>query len=180
MPVKYHNIENTPDVLNQVISNWRYRQRMGFVLVSGMWKDLVGETVAQHAKPLQFKRGVLTLAVDSSVWMSELQFHIPMILERFSEKLGAGKVNRITFQVMDLETLELPREQRQVLPELDDLDEQRVREVVASVRDDQLKSAVEAAYRTSLRLRKLDAERKAEALAGKSVSEFLDDQKGNG
>lgn len=61
------------------------------------WPEFVGPAVAAHARALACRRGVLTVAVDSNVWATELSTHIPVVLERISSALGEGVVTDLRF-----------------------------------------------------------------------------------
>jgi predicted nucleic acid-binding Zn ribbon protein len=65
-----------------------------------LWDEVVGQTIAHHARPTRIRRGLLFIAVDGSVWMQELQFLKETIRERLNARLG-GDVVRDLFFVLD-------------------------------------------------------------------------------
>jgi predicted nucleic acid-binding Zn ribbon protein len=64
------------------------------------WPQVVGDAVARHAKPVALRDGVLTLAVDHPVWLSELsRYQKPLLLRKVRAHLGAKAVRDIMFRV---------------------------------------------------------------------------------
>jgi hypothetical protein len=63
------------------------------------WPEFVGPLAAEHARAQHVRRGVLTVAVDSAVWATELSTHIPVLLERIGSALGSGVVTDVCFVV---------------------------------------------------------------------------------
>ncbi|RJQ07635.1 MAG: DUF721 domain-containing protein [Bacillota bacterium] len=63
------------------------------------WPEIVGPAVARHARAQSVRRGVLTVAVDSGVWATELSAHTPVVLERIESTLGPGIVTDLRFVV---------------------------------------------------------------------------------
>jgi hypothetical protein len=63
------------------------------------WSEFVGPLAAEHARAQHVRRGVLTVAVDSAVWATELSAHIPVLLERIGSALGSGLVTDVRFVV---------------------------------------------------------------------------------
>ncbi len=64
-----------------------------------VWDDAVGSVVAEHAKPLVLRDGVLTVAVDDPAWATQLTFLAPAIIERLSAEMGAGSVREVQVSV---------------------------------------------------------------------------------
>jgi predicted nucleic acid-binding Zn ribbon protein len=59
------------------------------------WPDAVGVAIAQHAKPVTERAGVLTVSCESSVWAQELDLMSQSILERVNGALGSGHITRL-------------------------------------------------------------------------------------
>jgi predicted nucleic acid-binding Zn ribbon protein len=56
------------------------------------WRRVVGERMARVADARSLAGGVLTVEVESSVWMQEIGFHKVRILKRLEDECGAGVV----------------------------------------------------------------------------------------
>ena len=54
-------------------------------------------SVAKHAQPVRIRRGVLCVAVDSPVWMQELQFLKESIRAQLNVRVGSDVVSDIFF-----------------------------------------------------------------------------------
>ena len=60
-----------------------------------IWDQLVGEQIAQRARPLRLRKGVLEVQVDHPVWMQQLQMLKPKILEKINAKIPAAGIDDI-------------------------------------------------------------------------------------
>jgi predicted nucleic acid-binding Zn ribbon protein len=68
-------------------------------LVFAHWEDVVGESVAAHARPVSLVRGTLKVAVDQSGWATQLRYLAPQLVERIGEVAGPGLVERLEVRV---------------------------------------------------------------------------------
>ena len=59
------------------------------------WPDAVGALIAQRAKPVAERAGVLTISCESSVWAQELDLMSEAILERLNQALRRGQIARL-------------------------------------------------------------------------------------
>jgi len=84
-------------VLKALLERLPLRERLREHAVWPHWHDAVGPTIAQHARPVRIRRGVLCVAVDSSVWMQELQFLKESIQAQLNTRAGGGIVSDIFF-----------------------------------------------------------------------------------
>jgi predicted nucleic acid-binding Zn ribbon protein len=85
------------DVLGAVLDRLAVRDRLREYAVWPLWDEVVGATVALHARPTRIRRGLLFISVDSSVWMQELQFLKETIRERLNGQLGGDVVKDLFF-----------------------------------------------------------------------------------
>jgi predicted nucleic acid-binding Zn ribbon protein len=63
------------------------------------WPDIVGEPVAAHARLVALRDGVLTVAVDSPPWATQLTYLERDVVERATAVVGAGSVRAIAVRV---------------------------------------------------------------------------------
>jgi len=63
------------------------------------WTELVGPSIASHAKPVSLRRGQLLVEVDSSAWATQLRFMTTELVERCCAELGEGAVKEIQLRV---------------------------------------------------------------------------------
>ena len=59
------------------------------------WPGLVGAAIADHARPVAERAGVLTVACESSVWAQELDLMGDAIRERLNQVLTRGHIVRL-------------------------------------------------------------------------------------
>jgi predicted nucleic acid-binding Zn ribbon protein len=65
-----------------------------------VWNRLLDPNVACHAQPVGLKRGTLFIAVDSSVWLTELvRYRQHEILRRLQASFGSEMIKRLSFRL---------------------------------------------------------------------------------
>lgn len=65
----------------------------------GEWKELVGESVAQHCTPRSLKNGRLVIIAQDSVWKHHLELHKEALRQRINERWGRLVVQEIVIRV---------------------------------------------------------------------------------
>ena len=75
----------------------RYRTTLSLVL--GVWRDVVGESVAGHAKPVAVRQGTLIVEVDDPVWATQLRWLGDDLLGKLGEAVGAPVAERLEIRV---------------------------------------------------------------------------------
>jgi len=63
------------------------------------WEQLVGATVAAHARPVSLVRGTLLVAVDQPGWAAQLGWLQDDLLRRLAEVLGPDLVTELVVRV---------------------------------------------------------------------------------
>ena len=87
-------------VLPQVLSEIRIDRRQSEAEVLKVWNHLLDPNITAHAQPTGLHKGTLFVAVDSSVWLSELvRYRRKEILDRLQHSFGHALITRISFQV---------------------------------------------------------------------------------
>jgi len=88
------------DIIPGIIKKMGLSQRVKEAEVVKEWPEMVGKAIAKHCQPVSLEKGVLTVYVDSSPWLNELQrFSKMMILEKLQSKLGKKAVKDIRFRI---------------------------------------------------------------------------------
>ena len=59
------------------------------------WTELVGEQLANHARPLSLLDGVLTIEVEDPAWATPLRYLSETLKERSEVLLGEGSVRSV-------------------------------------------------------------------------------------
>lgn len=75
----------------------RYRTALSFVVER--WREVVGEQVAAHAKPVAVRDNALVVEVDDPVWATQLRWLGNDLLARLAEALGRPVAERVEIRV---------------------------------------------------------------------------------
>lgn len=67
--------------------------------VFALWGDIVGPAIAARAIPRTLRAGVLFVEVSSAAWANELNLLKPKLMKAIEQKLGAGRVKDVRWQV---------------------------------------------------------------------------------
>lgn len=68
--------------------------------IADAWPSIAGNQVAKHTRPGTLQGADLTVYVDSSVWLSELQrYGLGALLKNVQQYAGTGKVRRVRLQL---------------------------------------------------------------------------------
>lgn len=87
-------------LLPHVLSELRIDRRQAEAEVLKVWNHLLDPRITAHAQPTGLRKGTLFVAVDSSVWLSELvRYRRKEILERLQHSFGRDFIARISFRV---------------------------------------------------------------------------------
>lgn len=68
--------------------------------IADAWPSIVGKQLARHTRPGTLQGSELTVYVDSSVWLNELQrYGLAALLGNVQEYAGVDKVRRVRLQL---------------------------------------------------------------------------------
>lgn len=65
------------------------------------WPDIVGEPIATHTRPDQIRFKKLYVFVRNSVWLQQLTFLKPVLLQKVNETAGQALVTEIVLRIGD-------------------------------------------------------------------------------
>ena len=106
--------ERVGKLLKQVLGDKGMDDRLNRYQAWLIWDKIVGEQIANRARPLRFRQGVLEVQVDHPVWMQQLQMLKPKILEKLNHQLPNADISDIYLRKSPTP---LARPQKQVEPE---------------------------------------------------------------
>ena len=66
------------------------------------WREIVGEPIGSHTWPSQIRFKKLYLLVRNSVWLQQLTFLKPTLLEKLNERAGAQLVTDVAFRIGEI------------------------------------------------------------------------------
>lgn len=75
-----------------------WNEQLASARVFGQWAALVGENVAEHARPVALKDGELTVQASSTAWAMQLRTLQRQLLAKIAAGVGNGVVLRMRIQ----------------------------------------------------------------------------------
>lgn len=91
-------------VIDTVLKTHRRDSDIRLAKVWQVWDSVVGDIIAQNAKPADFKGRLLLVHVASSTWIHQLQFLKADIIEKLNHALDNLQVEDIKFKIGPLAT----------------------------------------------------------------------------
>jgi len=91
--------DRDPQPLGRIVSRlaadrgWSSRLTTGRLF--GQWGAIVGEDVAEHARPMSLKDGELTIQAESTAWATQLRLLAGSLLQRIAAEVGHNVVTRL-------------------------------------------------------------------------------------
>lgn len=87
-------------VVAGVLERLRLDQRRAETEIVQVWNRLMDPHVASHAQPVGLRNGTLMVAVDSSVWLTELvRYRGRDVLRRLQTAFGSQMIRKISFRM---------------------------------------------------------------------------------
>jgi hypothetical protein len=133
-----------PSILNKMGINKGIKQAKAIAF----WDDIVGDNIAKNAKAFRARKGILYVAVKSSVWASELQMMEPEIRKKINEYLNNNVIKELRFYPPryreifreDVE-LKINKEQTPQVKKLTKEIKRKIDEISSQISDTKLKEA---------------------------------------
>ncbi len=90
-----HKPETLKNVFERMISGFGWEELMIQEKIPEIWKEVVGEKIAQKAKTLRFDKGTLFIRILSSAWRTELMLRREQIKYEINRIYGSRIVDDI-------------------------------------------------------------------------------------
>ena len=87
------------DILGDVLKKYRRESDTELVQVWQIWDKIVGDIIAQNAKPAAFKGRILLVHVTSSSWIHQLQFLKREMIANLNNSLGKTLIEDLKFKI---------------------------------------------------------------------------------
>jgi len=71
-------------------------------IISHAWEQAVGGKAITHSRPVEVKKGILVIEVDSSAWLYDLTVKKQFLLGELKKKLEAYNIKDIRFRIGDV------------------------------------------------------------------------------
>ena len=91
--------EHIGSVLADVLKTYRRGSDEELVQVWQVWDDIVGEVIAQNARPAAFKGKILLVHVSSSTWVHQLQFLKQETIAKLNNAFGKALISDLKFKI---------------------------------------------------------------------------------
>ncbi len=76
------------EVLNKVLQRMKVSDSSSSMGLFSQWRDIVGDTIADHVTPKRLEKRVLTVEVDDPAWATQLKFLEAQLLSTLRTKAG--------------------------------------------------------------------------------------------
>lgn len=142
-------------VLGRVLDGLGLTGAMSRHRIVHKWAGIVDTVIARHAKAEKVSGTVLQVAVDSSVWMSELVAAKNVLIQKINASLPKGTpgITDIRFQQRSWAKEPPPRPKESEAPEPDEADARRVRKILEPIADESVRLALERILEKDRQLR---------------------------
>ncbi|MPZ64271.1 MAG: DUF721 domain-containing protein [Pseudonocardiaceae bacterium] len=80
---------------SRLVADRGWTTRVSGGQVFGRWERLVGEEIAEHARPVALREGELTVQASSTAWATQLRLLQRQLLGRITAGVGRGVVTRL-------------------------------------------------------------------------------------
>ena len=90
-------------IIGDVLKKYRLETDSELVQVWRVWDTIVGNVIAQNAKPAAFKGRILLVHVTSSTWLHQLQFLKKDMIAKLNVTLGKTLIEDLKFKIGPLE-----------------------------------------------------------------------------
>ena len=91
--------EHISGILADVLKTYRRESDGELVQVWQVWDDIVGDVIAQNARPAAFKGKILLVHVSSSTWVHQLQFLKKEMIVKLNHTLGKALIDDLKFKI---------------------------------------------------------------------------------
>lgn len=93
-------MESLGSILGPLLRSLGLEERVKVGRLFSRWPEIVGETIASHASPVEYRRGILIVCVDSSTWLAELsQYLKPELVKKVKKYAGSLVIRDIKFRL---------------------------------------------------------------------------------
>jgi predicted nucleic acid-binding Zn ribbon protein len=91
--------EHIGNILTDVLKTYRRESDAELIQVWQVWDDIVGDVIAQNARPAAFKGKILLVHVSSSTWVHQLQFLKQEMIAKLNNTFGKELIGDLKFKI---------------------------------------------------------------------------------
>lgn len=127
-------------VLDRVFKNLDIDKKMRQLEALNRWREVVGDNINLHTRPLAIRKNSLFVLVDSSSWLAQLTYLRHKIISEFHRRYGEGVVENIYFRMGEVKKggsvkRGAPVKERKSGPKLPKREVERIEGVLGTVKD---------------------------------------------
>ena len=93
------NTQNIDEVLTTIVRQRHFEDKLVEQKVFSLWRDVVGEALANHARPASLSAGILTVWTEHPAYQTELSLLQVKILEGLNTQLGHAVVKTLRLEL---------------------------------------------------------------------------------
>jgi len=98
-PKHQKNFEHIGSIIADVLKTFRRESDGELVQVWQVWDEIVGDVIADNARPAAFKGKILLVHVSSSTWIHQLQFLKKEMIAKLNHSLGKALIDDLKFKI---------------------------------------------------------------------------------
>ena len=83
------------DAVDSLLRRMGWTEQIEVSAVTGRWREVVGDQIADHCEPLTFDEGILTVRASSTAWSTQLGIMSGHIRHRINEEFGREIVREL-------------------------------------------------------------------------------------
>jgi len=76
------------DAVDTLLHRMGWTEQVEVAAVTARWREVVGDSIADHCDPLGFEDGKLTVRASSSAWATQLTIMAGQVRHRINEEFG--------------------------------------------------------------------------------------------
>lgn len=93
------NTERFGNILERILCEARWGRRVSEGRALFLWKEIVGDSLQAHTRPLRIENGKMVVAVDDSLWKQEVALLQSEIIGKLNERMGRDVVSDLRLVV---------------------------------------------------------------------------------
>ena len=150
-------MENIKSILDDLFRKRKLESKIKSYRVFDVWKDAVGPRIARHSQPKRIRDRILWVVVDNSIWIQQLTFLEGQIKEKLNQMIGSPMVEKIRFQIGEINFLNKDDSKRPSTPEwqgvdIDDKVLKNIEKEVEILNDEEIKERLKNLFQKQAKL----------------------------
>lgn len=130
-------------VLERVFKSLGIDKKMRQLQALDQWREVVGEKINLHTRPLAIRKKSLFVLVDSSSWLAQLSYIKHKIISEFDRRYGEGVVENIYFRLGEVKKARSGKiasliKERKTSPRLPKREVKKIEDILETVKDTSL------------------------------------------